>query len=73
MRVLMPTWEYPPNIIEAFEHVYALQMPCIQTWEVHVVTMGESGIQEENTNLMYTGCAFNCAKGFDNQRIADKL
>lgn len=50
MRVLMLTWEYPPNIIGGLgKHVYALSNALAYgDTEVHVVTMGESGIQEEN-------------------------
>jgi glycogen(starch) synthase len=64
MRVLMLTWEYPPNITGGLgKHVYALSNAlAAANVEVHIVTMGEPESAERNTVKdlhVYRAAAFN--------------
>lgn len=62
VRVLMLTWEYPPNITGGLgKHVYALSNALAVDAEIHVVTMGDPGSIDGTTqNLhVYRVAAFN--------------
>lgn len=64
MRVLMLTWEYPPNVTGGLgKHVYALSNAlAADDIETHVVTMGDPSSSESNAthNLyVYRTVAFN--------------